>query len=186
VEIDEATSLANEIIKEVDQSAPLGLVMQLVSATEALGDRIQRKAIELALSHPNIPADKKENLQSRLSQLAEPSLPQMPRRDFGYYAVTPPEEPAEPGPEAPEALPEEPPSTAPAPEAPPSTEPSPVPEARKINLMQGVPTYLREGKMGLDVSGVGSRVLTLSNVQAIAVVRILPVMDRLLSDRPLP
>jgi len=44
--------------------------------------------------------------------------------------------------------------------------------------MQGVPTSLREGKLGLHVSGVGSRVLTLSNVQAIAVVRILPAMDR--------
>jgi len=175
VEIDEATSLAKEIIKEVDPKAPLGLVMQLVSATETLGDRIQRKAIELAISHPNIPADKKEILQSRLKKLGETSLPQMPRRDYGYYAVTPPEEPAESPPEPAEALPAEPPSTAPSPEAPPSTTPSPIPESKKISLMQGVPTSLREGKLGLDVAGVGSRVLTLSNVQAIGVVRILPV-----------
>ena len=178
VEIDDATSLANEIIKEIDQSAPLGLVMQLASATEALGERVQRKAVELALSHPNIPADKKESLQSRLNRLAEPSLPKMPRRDYGYYSVILPEEPAESAPEPVEAIPAEPPSAAPSPEAPPSTAPSPVPQSKKINLMQGVPTSLREGKLGLHVSGVGSRVLTLSNVQAIAVVRILPAMDR--------
>jgi len=74
-DLEEAKSLANELIKEVNLASPPGVVIEFCTAALKFDldfdQSLAGKVVELALQHPEIPGDRKESLKKQLYTISK-------------------------------------------------------------------------------------------------------------------
>lgn len=156
-DIEEATDLGNELLDEIDLKTPPGIIMQFVQAAKALGGGVERKAVELALEHPDIPEDQKESLSARFDRFQI----KMTMQDAA-------------GPEFKAAnMPQERVVSKPAPKAQPAES-----KPKTLKATNVVPLYIREGKIGLKLKNIGNRYVALNKILAVSVARILSAAEK--------
>ncbi len=103
-DLEEAKNLANELIKEVNLASPPGVVIEFCTAALkfdlGFDQSLAGKVVELALQHPEIPADRKQSLKQQLYVTAKQKKDAPIKVEVGsrYDYETPPvlQEPAIP------------------------------------------------------------------------------------------
>jgi membrane associated rhomboid family serine protease len=70
--VDEAREVVIETLGQLDFNSPSGLVLGIAEVAASLSPALARKAIELCLGNPEIPADRKQKLQEYLDRLPGP------------------------------------------------------------------------------------------------------------------
>lgn len=157
-EIEEATVLAKEILSEINQKSSPGLIIQFALAVKSLGGSVQNDAVELALGHPDIPEEQKNDLRTRVDRFKIKPVTQAAEDDYGFKSSSVPQERAD------IQLP-----------------PSPQPDAQKLKTLKvihGVPLYIRKGKIGLKIKNIGNRHFELKKILALSVVRIFSASEK--------
>lgn len=157
-EIEEATGLAKEILSEIDPKSSPGLIMQFALAVKSLGGSIEREAVELALGHPDILEEQKEDIKARLDRFQIRPTIQAPAGDNGFKAAIVPQEQTDTQP-------------------PPAPQPD-VAKPKILKVIHGVPLYIREGKIGLKIKNIGNRHYELKKILAISVARIFSASEK--------
>lgn len=153
---EEATDLGIEVLGEIDLKTPPGLLMQFVHIAKALGGGVERKAVELALKHPDIPEEQKESLGARLDRFQiRMTMQDVVGQEFKAASV-----PQERGVSQPV----------------PKTQ-STVSNPKPLKVTNVVPLYIRDGRIGLKLKNIGSRYMALKKIFAISVARIMPSVE---------
>ena len=151
-EIQEATGLAKEVLSEIDPKSSPGLIIKFALAVKSMGGSVQKKAVELALGHPDIPEEQKNDLRTQADRFKITPTTQAVADDPGFNSASMPQE--RPDIQLPSA---------------------PQPDAHKqktLKVIHGVPLYIRKGKIGLKIKNIGNRHYELKKIRAISGARI--------------
>ena len=119
---------------------------------KSLGGSVQKEAVELALRHPDIPEEQKNDLRTRVDRFKIKPTTQAAAVDYGFNSASVPQERSD------IQLP-----------------PAPQPDAQKLKTLKvihGVPLYIRKGKIGLKIKNIGNRHYELKKIRAISGARI--------------
>jgi len=214
----EAKRLLEKLLKEINLASPPGLVMDLYTAVLKYDLNFDQsmlgKVMEIALAHPEIPADKKESFKQHSYALPgqNPDVPDSAdsHRDYdfslpgdrgditsaGSSGAPPSAPPAQPPPipQEKEILPgiTEASTMDLLPPEPLTEEIIPPPPAvpKRLQVTKAVPLGVYGGKMAFNLEGIGERLFALEKTKVIAVVKISPPGERpfflidLLLDHP--
>ncbi|NIM18542.1 MAG: rhomboid family intramembrane serine protease [Candidatus Aminicenantes bacterium] len=197
-EFKDAKQMYDELAPEINLNVPPGILLEFSSVALKFDQRFDQsvagRVVELALQHPDIPEDKKDELKTRLYAPPKPR----PRGDepikingylgeggaaaaAGAAAATvsafQPQPPVSSGMASKANATIQPPP--PPPEAYEILSPQDfyVPE-RKLNITKAVPVCVKGTKIVLNAENVGQRAVSLERVQFISVVKIAPPSGR--------
>ncbi len=151
-EIGEATGLAKELLSEIDSKSPPGLIIQFAFAVKSLGGSVEKDAVELALGHPDIPEEQKNEIRTQVDRSKIKPTIQAAAVDYGFNSASMPQE-------------------RPDIQLPPAAQPD-VQKLKTLKVTHGVPLYIRKGKIGLKIKNIGKRNYELKKILAISVARI--------------
>lgn len=157
-EIEEATGLAKEVLSEIDPKSSPGLIIQFALAVKSLGGSVQKEAVELALGHPDIPEEQKNDLRTRVDRFKIKPATQAAADDHGFKSASVPQEQTDI-------------------QMPPAPQPD-VQKLKTLKVTRGVPLYIRKGKIGLKIKNIGNRHYELKKILAISVARIFSASEK--------
>ncbi|MCK4645496.1 MAG: rhomboid family intramembrane serine protease, partial [Candidatus Aminicenantes bacterium] len=87
-EIEEATGLAKEVLSEIDPKSSPGLIIQFALAVKSLGGSVEKEAVELALGHPDIPEEQKNDIRTRVDRFKIKPATQAAADDYGFKSAS--------------------------------------------------------------------------------------------------
>jgi membrane associated rhomboid family serine protease len=151
-EIGEATGLAKEVLSEIDSKSPPGIIIKFALAVKNLDGSIEKDAVELALGHPDIPEEQKNDLRTRVDRFKIKPTTQAAADDDRFKLTSMPQEHTD------IHL-----TLASQPDA---------QKQKNLKVIHGIPLYIRKGKIGLKIKNIGNRHYELKKILAISGARI--------------
>jgi hypothetical protein len=154
-ELEEAKTLAIELLQEVNLNSSPGVLLNFVNNTLELDPSIAEKAIGLCLQHPEIPPDQKDKLKIKLDEFQKEPLPAPPVSNMEQVTTkTESQFPVE------SSEPEKPTST-----------------LQAIKVTEAIPLYIEDGNMAVKEESE-EKLIPLNTIQSIAVAEISSIQER--------